>query len=76
MSIRLKKPEQGWQNYTFDAPAKQNRWKEIPKDKDKDHRIIVLGRPTQLIETDKVEDVVLPKHLINLNLNVDSILKV
>jgi len=66
LSIRLKKPEQGWQSYTFDAPAKQNRWKEIPKDKNKDYRIVVLARPSQLDEVDKVESLVSPKNLINL----------
>ncbi|RDJ35291.1 MAG: hypothetical protein DWQ19_10780 [Crenarchaeota archaeon] len=55
VSMRLKKPSFGFRNYTFDAPSKQNRWKEIPKDKDKDHRMIVLARPTILDEFEKVE---------------------
>jgi hypothetical protein len=70
LSIRLKKPEGGWQSYTFDAPSKQNRWKELPKEKDKDHRIVVMARPTILDETEAFQPMSYPNQLINLGIKV------
>jgi len=44
--IRLKKPDPPFKNYTFDAPVRQLRWKELPKNKADDHRLQVMLRPT------------------------------
>lgn len=55
LRLRLKRPESGFKSYTFDSPSKQFRWKEIPKDKSQDHRMVVMARPTLLDEFEKVE---------------------
>ena len=44
LKLRLKKPDPPFRNYTFDAPLKHNRKREIPEDKTKDHRMEVMAR--------------------------------
>jgi hypothetical protein len=46
LRLRLKKPEPPFKNYTFDAPLRQLRWKELAKNKEDDHRLQVMARPT------------------------------
>jgi len=42
MQIKVKKPSGGFGNYTFDSPPRYRR-KEIPMDKSKDYRLIILS---------------------------------
>jgi hypothetical protein len=67
LRIRLKKPDPPFKNYTFEAPSKQFRWKEVPKDKDQDFRLQVMARPTIVTVADEPAQVTGPTTLIDLD---------
>jgi len=54
LKIRLKKPDPPFKSYTFDAPFKQFRAKEIPAEKADDARLKIMARPATLSKEEKV----------------------
>ncbi len=64
--IRLKKPDPPFKNYTFDAPLRQLRWKELAKNKADDHRLQVMQRPT-IVKVEAKPALGLGDTLIDLN---------
>lgn len=54
LKIRLKKPDEGFSTYGFDAPPKMLRHSHVPKNKEDDNRIIVMSRPkVAVVDTDR-----------------------
>ena len=70
LKIRLKKPEPPWKNYQFDAPLKQFRWRDLPKDKKDDARIIVMARLPKPAKPEKSAVTDVDKFVENLNKNI------
>jgi hypothetical protein len=54
--MKLKRPEPGRKGFTLDSPLKQNRHREIPKEKRNDARMVVMARPEK-----KAPPVLVPK---------------
>ena len=43
--MRLERPNNGFRSYSFDSPPKAIRHKIVPKDKNMDHRLIIMADP-------------------------------
>lgn len=45
LKIMVRRPQNGFGSYTFESPPPWERWKYIPKNKEDDFRLVVMGRP-------------------------------
>jgi hypothetical protein len=45
LKIMVRRPQAGFNSYTFESPSKRDRWRLIPKNKEDDMRVVKMSRP-------------------------------
>lgn len=56
LRVRVAPPSGGFPTYTFDSPPRQYRWKQVPKNKDDDFRVVVMRHATRQIDKCLTDD--------------------